>query len=126
MRPLPIHKEALFPNSLGPGQDICICILLPASSILLIILFQCLLCARHYVKCFTCMISLISITSGVPLWLLLVKNPVLSLWKLEFLLKCGFDPQPGNFHMLWVWPKKHFFFPKLQFGEILILAQFYG
>ena len=33
-----------------------------------------------------------------------VKDPVLSLQQLELLLCHGFDPWPGNFYMLWVWP----------------------
>ena len=35
-----------------------------------------------------------------------VNDLALSLQWLESLLWCSFDPWPGNFHMLWVWPKK--------------------
>ena len=35
----------------------------------------------------------------------LVKDPTLSQQWLRSLLWCGFDPWPGNFHMLWVQPK---------------------
>ena len=32
-----------------------------------------------------------------------VKDLVLSLQRLGLLLWCRLDPQPGNFHMPWVW-----------------------
>ena len=35
-----------------------------------------------------------------------VKDPVQSLQQLGLLLRYGLDPWPGNFHTLWVWPKK--------------------
>ena len=35
-----------------------------------------------------------------------VKDLALSLMWLWLLLWCGFDPWPGNFHVLWAWPKK--------------------
>ena len=35
-----------------------------------------------------------------------VKDPALSLQQLGSLLCLGFDPGPGNFHMLWARPKK--------------------
>ena len=35
-----------------------------------------------------------------------VKYPALSLQWLQLLLGCGFDPWPGNFHMLWARQKK--------------------
>ena len=34
-----------------------------------------------------------------------VKDLALSLQQLRLLLWCGFDPWPGNFYMLQVWPK---------------------
>ena len=34
-----------------------------------------------------------------------VKDPALSLLWLGSPLRCGFDPWPGNFHMLWAQPK---------------------
>ena len=33
-------------------------------------------------------------------------DPVLSLQWLGPLLQHGFDSWPGNFYMLWIWPKK--------------------
>ena len=36
----------------------------------------------------------------------LVKDLALSVALAGLLLWRGFDPRPGNFHMLWVWPKK--------------------
>ena len=35
-----------------------------------------------------------------------IKDPALSLQLLGSLLWQGFDPQPGDFHMLWEWPQK--------------------
>ena len=35
-----------------------------------------------------------------------VTDPALSLQWLRLLMWCRFDPWPGNFYMLWVWPKK--------------------
>lgn len=35
-----------------------------------------------------------------------VKDPALSLQQLGSLLWCGFDPRPGNSHMLQAWPKE--------------------
>ena len=35
-----------------------------------------------------------------------VKDPALPLLWLRLLLWCMFDPRPGSFCMLWVWPKK--------------------
>ena len=34
-----------------------------------------------------------------------VKDSALSLMQLRLLWWCEFDPQPGNFHILWVQPK---------------------
>jgi len=35
-----------------------------------------------------------------------VKDPALpQLWS-RLQLRLGFDPWPGNFHMLWAWPKQ--------------------
>ena len=36
-----------------------------------------------------------------------VKDLALSLQQLGLLLWCRFDPWPGNYHMLWVWPEKN-------------------
>ena len=41
-----------------------------------------------------------------------VKDPVLSLKRLRFLLGLRFYPWPGNFRMLWVWTKKRYFLLK--------------
>ena len=38
---------------------------------------------------------------------MLVKDLALSLHQLRLLLKLIFDPWPGNFHILWVWPKNN-------------------
>lgn len=35
-----------------------------------------------------------------------IKDPVLSLQQLRWLLWHGFDPSLGNFHRPWAWPKK--------------------
>ena len=37
---------------------------------------------------------------------LVVKDPVLSLWWLGSLMRCGFDSWPGNFCILYVQQKK--------------------
>ena len=44
--------------------------------------------------------------AGDPILVQWVKNPtLLQLWcRLQLWL--GFNPWPGNFHVLWVWPKK--------------------
>ena len=45
-----------------------------------------------------------------------VKGPALSLKRLGLLLWHGFYPWPGNFHMLWAWPKNEII---LREGEII-------
>ena len=41
-----------------------------------------------------------SMKRGVPALVQWVKDPALSLHQLRLLLRCGFDPYLGNFHML--------------------------
>ena len=48
-----------------------------------------------------------------------VKDLVLSLWWLQSLLWHGFDPWPGNFHILRAWPKKS----DIQFGKLRLRRQ---
>jgi len=48
-----------------------------------------------------------------------VKDPAMSQQWLRWLLWCGLDRWPGDFHMLWVWPKK-------KSGEGLGLVQCFG
>ena len=46
-----------------------------------------------------------------------VKDPVLSLQCLRLLLWCGFDPWPGNSHVLWLWPPEKVLGKKLGLRE---------
>ena len=45
-------------------------------------------------------------TQGSSLLVQWVKDSASSLQRLGSLLWRGFDPWPGNFQMLWVWPKQ--------------------
>ena len=46
--------------------------------------------------------------NGLKFWSFLVAQWVKDL--ALSLMWCWFDPWPGNFHMQWVWPKRHTFF----------------
>lgn len=50
-----------------------------------------------------------------------VKNTALSMKWFWLLLWLGFDPWPGNFHMLWVRPKSHTHMPTNNNNKIKIL-----